>query len=159
MIPPLPHDYPYYQFILDPKSKHDKVKGTYLKDLPKIQLFEVCRKLCMRHTFRSCFIGCINMKWIQQVLLKIQSGHNFIYRQTTEGQTDRGMDDVKPVYPPFWLRWGGVYNNKGGVTSNFGHQEFRLTQILQRIYSTTFPLITTHGFHRNSYYILYKYTY
>ena len=38
------HDYPYYQFILDPKSKQDKVKVTIwnlflvLKHLPKLQI-------------------------------------------------------------------------------------------------------------------------
>ena len=32
--PPPPHYYPYYWFILDPKSKQDKVKLTNLKNLP-----------------------------------------------------------------------------------------------------------------------------
>ena len=33
--PALPHDCPYYWFILDPKSKENKVKVTNLKNLPK----------------------------------------------------------------------------------------------------------------------------
>ena len=50
--PPPPHDCPYYwpvhigsqvksidQFILDSKSKQDKVKFTNLKNLPKLQIF------------------------------------------------------------------------------------------------------------------------
>ena len=38
--PLLPHDYPYYWFILDPKSKQDKVNVTNLKNLPKVQIFK-----------------------------------------------------------------------------------------------------------------------
>ena len=33
-----PHDYPYYWFILDLKSKHNKVKVTNAKNLPKFQI-------------------------------------------------------------------------------------------------------------------------
>ena len=40
--PPL-HDYPYYWFILDPKSKQDKVKVTNLKNLPKLLLDKMCK--------------------------------------------------------------------------------------------------------------------
>ena len=35
--PLLPHDYTYYWFILNPKSKQDRVKVTNLKNLPKLQ--------------------------------------------------------------------------------------------------------------------------
>ena len=82
---PSPHDYPYYWVILDPKSKEDKVKVTYLKNLHYT-----------RHTFSSCLIRCANMKSIRQVLLKILSGHDSVHRRT-----DRQMDKVKAVYPPF----------------------------------------------------------
>ena len=34
-----PHDYPYYWFILDPKSKEDKVKVANLKNLTKLKIF------------------------------------------------------------------------------------------------------------------------
>ena len=43
--PLLPHDFPYYWFILDPKSKQNKVKVTNVKKLPKIKIFEFCKKL------------------------------------------------------------------------------------------------------------------
>ena len=36
---PPPHDYPYYWFVSDPKSKQDRVRVTTLKNLPKIQIF------------------------------------------------------------------------------------------------------------------------
>ena len=90
-IPPPPHDYPYYWVILDAKSKEDKVKATNFKNLPKLQIIEIWYKLYTLHTYWSCLIRCANMKWIQWVLLKIQSWHDSVYRQT-DGQTDRGTD-------------------------------------------------------------------
>ena len=57
------------QFILDPKSKQDKVNVTNLKNLPKLQILEFCKKnLYARHTFWSCLIRCVNMKWSWRVL-------------------------------------------------------------------------------------------
>ena len=92
--PPLPHDYPYYWSILDPKWKQDKVKVTNLKKLPKIKILLFWKKkkkktktYYMRHTNLSCLIRCVNMKWIWQVLLKIQSGHDSVHRRT-DGWTD-----------------------------------------------------------------------
>ena len=98
--PPLPHDYPYHWVILDPKSK--EVKVANLKNSPKFQIFEFRNKHYMWHIFWKCLIRCANMKWIQWVLLKIQSGHDSVHRRT-EGQTDK----VKPIYI---LRWSGGYN-------------------------------------------------
>ena len=89
-----PHDYPYYWFILDPKSKEDKVKVMNLKNLPKFQIFQFCNELYTQHTFWSCLIRCANMKRIRWVLC----GHNSL---STDGQTDAQTDKVKPVYPPF----------------------------------------------------------
>ena len=80
--PPLPHDYPYYWVILDPKSKKDKVKVTNLKNLPKFQTFEFWNKRYTLHTFWSCLIRCGNMKWMWGVLLKIQSWHDSVHRRT-----------------------------------------------------------------------------
>ena len=94
-----PHDYPYYWVILDPESKEDKVKVTNLKNLSKYQFFQFWHKLYTRHTFWSCLIRCANMKWIRQVLLKLQWRHRFCPQ--TDEQTDRWTDDVKPAYPPF----------------------------------------------------------
>ena len=51
------------------------------------QILEFCINLYMQHTFWSCLIRCANMKWIQLVLWKIQSGHDFVHRQT-DGWTD-----------------------------------------------------------------------
>ena len=51
---------------------------------------------------------CANMKWIQQVLLKIQSGHDSVHRRT-DVQTDK----VKPVYPPFnFVEAGSIINSE-----------------------------------------------
>ena len=63
----------------------------------------------MRHTFFSCLIRCANMKWIRWVLLKIQSGHDFVHRGT-DGRTDRRTDGQGDTsIPPFQLRWSGGY--------------------------------------------------
>ena len=86
--PAPPHDYPYHWAILDPKSKDDKVKVTNFKNSPKFQFFEFWNGHYTRHTFWSCLIRCANMKWIRWVLLKIQSGHDSVHRQT-DGRTDR----------------------------------------------------------------------
>ena len=106
--PPPPHDYPNYWVILDPKSKEDKVKVTNLKNSPKFQIFEFWNGHYTRHTFWSCLIRCANMKWMQYVLLKIQSGHDSVHRRT-DGRTDGQMDKVIPVYPPFnFVEAGGI---------------------------------------------------
>ena len=86
--PPPPHDYPYHWVILDPKSKEDKVKVKIFKNSPKFQIFEFWNEHYTRHTFWSCSIRCANMKWIQWVLLKIQSEHDSVHRWT-HGEMDR----------------------------------------------------------------------
>ena len=48
--------------------KTKQVKGTDLKKMPKIQIVKNCKKLYTRHTFSSCLIRCVNMKWIQPEL-------------------------------------------------------------------------------------------
>ena len=104
------NDYPYHWVILDPKSKEDKVKVTNLKNSPKFLIFEFWNRHYTRHTFFSCFIRCANMKWIRWVLLKIQSGHDFVHRRTdgqTDGRTD-GQGDTS--IPPFQIRWSGGYD-------------------------------------------------
>ena len=103
----LPHDYPYYWVILDPKSKEDKVKVTNLKNLPNI--FDFWIKFYTRHTFWSCLIRCANMKWIRPVLLKIQSRHDSVHRRTDGWAYRRTTDKVKPVCPPFnFVEAGGI---------------------------------------------------
>ena len=114
--PPPPHDYPYHGVILDPKSKEDKVKVTNSKNLPKFQIFEFWNKHYTRHTFWDCLIRCANMKWIWQVLSKIQSRHDSVHRWT-DGQTDGRTDGQTErrtrwnQYTPFQLRWSRGYNN------------------------------------------------
>ena len=75
---------------------HNKTKS-------KLQIPKICQKFKFWNfaitftrdtTFWSCLIRCANMKWIRLVLWKIQSGQDFVHRQT-----DRRTDDVKPVYP------------------------------------------------------------
>ena len=85
---PPPHDYPYYWVLLDPRWKEDKVKVTNLNNLAKFLIFECWNTLYRWHTLWSCLIRCANMKWIQRVLLKIQSGYNSVLRLT---------DNVKQV--------------------------------------------------------------
>ena len=98
--PPPPHDYPCYWFILDPKTKQDKVKVTNLKNLPKLQIFQFWTKFYMQHTW-SFLIRCVNIKWIWWVLWKIQSGHHFVYRWTDRG-TDGWRDrQSETSIPPF----------------------------------------------------------
>ena len=68
------------------------------------------------HTIESyCLIRCANMKWIRWVLLKIQSRHDSVHRQTdgqTDGRTDGRTDGQGDTsIPPYQLRWSGGYNN------------------------------------------------
>ena len=48
-----------------PPPPQDKVTVTNFEKLPKIQILKFCKKLYTRHTFWSCLVRCINMKWIQ----------------------------------------------------------------------------------------------
>ena len=84
------HDHPHYWFILDPKSKQDKVKSTNWKNLSKLQNCEFWKHLYMGHTFGSCLIRRVNIKWIWQVLWKIQNGQDSVHRWT-EGQGETSM--------------------------------------------------------------------
>ena len=58
-------------------------------NLPILHFFIFWKKLNMRHTFWSCLIRYVNMKWIWQVLLKIQRGHHSVHRWTDgQGETN-----------------------------------------------------------------------
>ena len=76
---------------------------------PKLQIQRICQififfnKLYTRHTSWSCLIRCVNMEWIRQVLLKIQSRHDSVHRRTV-GQSETSI-------PPFRLCWSGGYND------------------------------------------------
>ena len=101
--PPPPHDYTFYWFISDPKSKQDKVQVTNLNKLPNIYILEFCKNLYMEHTFCICVIRCINMRWIQQVLLKIQSNTIPSTDRWTDGQR---WNQYTPC--PTSLKWGYI---------------------------------------------------
>ena len=50
-------------------GQQDKVKIKIFLKLPKNSNFEILqKKLYTQHTFWSCLIRCINMKWIQPEL-------------------------------------------------------------------------------------------
>ena len=66
----------------------------------QIHILEILPKnFYTRHTFWSSLIWCINMKWIQQVLFKIQNKHYSVHRRT-DGQGETST-------PPFrtLLKW------------------------------------------------------
>ena len=98
--PPPSHDYPYYWVILAPKLKEDKVKVINSKNLPTF--FNFWSKLYTWHTFWSCLIRCANMKWIWWVLLKIQSGQDYLHRRT-DGQGETNI--------LFQIGWSSSYNH------------------------------------------------
>ena len=127
--PPPPHDYPYHWVILDPKSKEDKVEVTNLKNSQKFQISEFWNRHYTRHTFFSCLIRCANMKWIWWVLLKIQSGHDFVHRRTdgqTDGRTEGQTDKVIPVYPPFnFVEVGGIIKQHWKLSTMFNKVQLR----------------------------------
>ena len=75
---------------------------THIIDLNQIpsQILEFCKKLNTWHTFWSCLIRCVNMKWIQQVLWKLQGRHDSVLRRT-----ERRMDGrCETIIHPFQLR-------------------------------------------------------
>ena len=94
-------------WILSQKKTKSKLQIYKIRQNFKFLTFEMHYT---RHTFWSCLIRCANMKWIQGVLWKIQSGHDSVHRRT-DGQTDRRTDGQGDTsIPPFQLRWSGGYN-------------------------------------------------
>ena len=71
-----------------------KSQSYKFKKFAKIQNFWIWNKPYTWHTFQSCLIRCVNMKWIRRVSLKIQSGHNSVHRRTGWNQ-----------YTPLQLCW------------------------------------------------------
>ena len=62
--------------------KRRQSQSYRFKEFAKFQMFEFLNKRYTWHTFWSCLIRCANLKWIQQVLLKIQSGHDSVHGWT-----------------------------------------------------------------------------
>ena len=91
-------------------SQQDKVKVTNSKKLPKYQILKFHNKLYMQHTFWSCLIRCANMKWIWQVLWKIQSGKKLSTDRQMDRRTDRQTDGrCETSIPPFnFVEAGGI---------------------------------------------------
>ena len=94
----------------DPKSKQDKVKVTNFIIFSKVQLLKFCKKLHTWHTFWSCLIRCVNMKYIQPELQVLQSGHRM-----RDGRTE----GVKPIYPQQLCCAGDIMINDGWVRKLF----------------------------------------
>ena len=81
-------------FNIDITWTQGKVNVKNLKKLPKkIKIFKTFNT---QHTFWSCLIRYMKMKWIHQVLWKLQSGHDSVHRWK-----NGWMDNMKPVYSPF----------------------------------------------------------
>ena len=114
-----PHEYPYiwsvhtgsqahtiHQFILDPKSKQDKVKVTNWKNLPKLQFFLFCKKKTLHTTHL--------LKLLDKVC-KYEMDPATIVEDTimsTDRRTDRWLDrqtdgQGETSIPPLYLRWAG----------------------------------------------------
>ena len=98
------------------------------KTKSKLQIW----KISQNFKFWSCFIRCVNMKWIRLVLLKLQSGPDSVHRRTdkrTDGRTDgRTTWNQYTPPPPFNIvKAGGIkskpaysiWNNRINVTSNY----------------------------------------
>ena len=79
---------------LGSQVKRRQSQSYKFKEFAKILPFWVLKQTLhvLYFTFWNCSIWCANMKWIPWVLLKIQSRHDSVHRQT---------DEVKPVNPSF----------------------------------------------------------
>ena len=111
--------------------KKDKVIFTKIQNNAKNSNVGILQQTL--HATWSCLIRCINMKWIQLVLLKIQSGHDSVHRRT-DRRMDGRKNKVRPVYPPFsFVEAGGMIMNLHGyeLPSQIRAQEI-LSQSLQR---------------------------
>ena len=89
--PPPHHDYHTTDWYQTQSQNKTKLKLQFFLNWLKILILEICKKNhYMPNVFGRCLIRCINMKWIQLVLWKIQSGHDSFHRWTyrrTDGQT------------------------------------------------------------------------
>ena len=86
------------------RPEHDVVSHK-----TKIQILE----LNIQHSSWSWLIRCVNMKWMQLVLWKIQSKYDLVYRQT-DGQKSpsvlhRTSSQRKTSITPTELHWWGIW--------------------------------------------------
>ena len=107
MIPPAAHDYPYYWFILDPRSK--KVKGVNLNKLPKFQIFHKSEHATdlLKLVDKMC-------KYEMDPASIVEDAERTRFCPQTDGLADK----VKPVYPPSTSLSGGVWLNVGYALSH-----------------------------------------
>ena len=64
-----PHDYPHYWPVhIGSQVKTRQSQSYKFKEFAKPSRFLILKKLYMRHTFWSCLIRCVDMKWIWRVL-------------------------------------------------------------------------------------------
>ena len=87
-----------------PSQNKTKSKLQILKNCRKFKLCNFAKKLYMWHTFWSCLIRCINMKWIQPELQALQE------RTRDAGGTDRRTDGQNETNIPSQQLCRG-YNN------------------------------------------------
>ena len=100
---PPPHDYPYYWFILDTKSKEDKVKVTNLKNLPKFQILTI---FFLHAAHLPKLLNKMRKNEMDPVSIAEDTERTRFCPQTvrqTDGQCDTSI-------PPFQLCWSGGYN-------------------------------------------------
>ena len=105
--PQPPHDYPYYWFISDPKSKQDKVKIT---NLPKIQFVKnFAKTLNATHILKQLNKMC---KYEMDLASTVEVTERTRFCPQMDGQND-GRTSWNQYAPTshFQLHWSGGCNN------------------------------------------------
>ena len=106
--PSLPHDYPYYWVILDPKSKEDKIKLTNLKNSPKFVFFLILKPtLHVTHILKFLDKMCTYEMDLTSI---VEDTERTRFCPQTDRWTDRQMDrrtegQGETSIPPFQHRW------------------------------------------------------
>ena len=80
--PMITHTIDSYQI---PSQNKTNSKLHILKNCQKFKFWNFANKktqLIIRHTFWSCLIKCVNMKWIRLVMWKLESWHDSDHRRT-----------------------------------------------------------------------------
>ena len=115
MIPPPPHDYPYYWVILDPKSKEDKVKVINLKFRQNLNFLKILTQtLHATHLLNLLDKLC---KYEKDLTSIVEDTERTRFYPQMDRRTDGKTDKVKPVYtllPTSLNRWRGGGGGGGG---------------------------------------------
>ena len=109
--PLLPHDYPYYWVILDPKSKEDKVK---VKEFTKISNVWNLKQILHTTHLLKLLVKMWKYEMDPTSILEDTERTRFCPQtdRRTDGWTDRWTDGQgETCIPPFQLRWSGGYND------------------------------------------------